>query len=129
MIHRGFDALLRTWPHSPVPKWGEEWGENGGPVGRPKTCTRLGADGAGMNPTRIDDNARSNHEPASATTELPRFLYTQDEAAQMLSISIRLVQDLTAMGRLPCRRIGRAVRYTQDDLRSFVDSLEDQPYG
>lgn len=62
-------------------------------------------------------------------TTLPRRLYTQEEVARMLALSVRTVKELTATGELPCRRIGRAVRYADADLDYFVDALENLPYG
>ena len=35
-----------------------------------------------------------------------------------------LVRQLTTKGEIPCRRIGRLVRYTQADIDAFVDSRE-----
>lgn len=55
---------------------------------------------------------------------VPRALFTADEIAKALSISRTLVRQLTTKGEIPCRRIGRLVRYTQADIDAFVDSRE-----
>lgn len=75
--------------------------------------------------------ARHTPEPKPAQAEnasLPQLLHTQEAAAQMLSLGITTIRELTASGELPCRRIGRAVPYTLADLQFFVDCLENHPY-
>lgn len=41
-------------------------------------------------------------------------------AARLLSVSVRTLANLTARSELPCVRIGRALRYSVEDLRHFV---------
>lgn len=70
----------------------------------------------------------SETDAFSATTgTMPRALYTADEVAQALAISETLVRQLTIDGALPCRRIGRLVRYTQADVEHFVGTKEAHP--
>lgn len=57
-----------------------------------------------------------------------RILYTAEEVADFLAISKTLVRQLTAEGNLPCRRIGRLVRYAWADLEYFVNAKEDHPF-
>lgn len=59
-----------------------------------------------------------------STAELPRALFTAEEVATALAISETLVRQLTLEGALPCRRIGRLVRYAQADIDTFVCSKE-----
>lgn len=59
---------------------------------------------------------------------LPRALFTAEEVAESLSISETLVRQLTLDGHLPCRRIGRLVRYAPSDIDAFVASREDHHY-
>lgn len=59
---------------------------------------------------------------------VPRALFTADEIAKALCISRTLVRQLTTKGEIPCRRIGRLVRYTQADIDAFVDSRENHAY-
>ncbi|WP_390844181.1 helix-turn-helix domain-containing protein [Anatilimnocola floriformis] len=51
---------------------------------------------------------------------MERLLISRKEASVMLSISQRLLWSLTASGVIPCVRLGRAVRYSVDDLRQFI---------
>ena len=66
---------------------------------------------------------------SDTTTPLPRLLYTVPEVAQMLALSVRTVNDLLASGDLPCRRIGRSVRFAQADLDCFIARYENLPYA
>lgn len=59
---------------------------------------------------------------------MPRALYTADEVAEALVISETLVRQLTLDGELPCRRIGRLVRYTIADIEMFIASREEHRY-
>ena len=58
----------------------------------------------------------------------PRALFTAEEVARALSISRSLVRQLTTQGDIPCRRIGRLVRYAQADIDIFVTSREAHGY-
>ena len=42
------------------------------------------------------------------------------EAAAMLAISPRKLWGLTRSGKIPCVRIGSAVRYVEEDLHKFI---------
>lgn len=68
----------------------------------------------------LDSDARS--------VAMPRALYTADEVAEALVISETLVRQLTLDGELPCRRIGRLVRYTIADIEMFIASREEHRY-
>lgn len=74
---------------------------------------------------------------ADVTTTLPDeaalpsdapLLYRVDEAARLLSISRSTLRTLTARGIVPCRRIGRLVRYAPEDLTYFIHTRRDLPY-
>lgn len=65
---------------------------------------------------------------ASEAIATGRALFTADEVADALAISTRLVRQLTTQGDLPCRRIGRLVRYAQGDIDAFVATREAHPY-
>lgn len=54
---------------------------------------------------------------------LPMLLKPK-EAAQALSISLRKLGSLTASGAIRCVRIDRSVRYSPDDLRTYIESLK-----
>ena len=51
----------------------------------------------------------------------PRLL-TSRQTALYLSISERKLWSLTNENRIPCIRIGRAVRYSVTDLNSWIES-------
>ena len=59
---------------------------------------------------------------------MPRALFTAEEVADALVISETLVRQLTLDGELPCRRIGRLVRYTITDIEMFIASREEHRY-
>lgn len=64
------------------------------------------------------------------SADLPEpVLLTLADAARLLSVSLRTVQDRVAAGDLPVVRIGRCVRVRPDQLRAYVDRLtaEQQP--
>lgn len=61
------------------------------------------------------------------TSDSP-MLYRVDEAARLLSISRSMLRALTAQGVVPCRRIGRLVRYAPEDLTYFIHTRRDLPY-
>ena len=66
--------------------------------------------------------------PATTSMGLPRSLFTAEEAAAALSVSETLVRQLTLTGELPCRRIGRLVRYAPADIEAFVKTCDQQGY-
>lgn len=51
---------------------------------------------------------------------LDSLLVDAREAARLLCISDRTLWTMTDRGVIPCIRIGRAVRYSVDDLRSWI---------
>ena len=59
---------------------------------------------------------------------LPRALFTAEEVAKALSVSKTLVRQLTVDGVISCRRIGRLVRYAQDDIDAFIDARDERSY-
>lgn len=62
------------------------------------------------------------------TPEVTQTLFRIEEVAQILAMSKSTVRSLTTQGFLPCRRIGRLVRYAQADIDFFVRSRQDFPY-
>jgi len=55
-----------------------------------------------------------------------RLLVTAREAAEMLGISTRSLWTLTNSKTILSVRIGRAVRYSTDDLKAFIDSAKNE---
>ena len=60
---------------------------------------------------------------------MPRVLFTAEETAQSLAISESLIRQLTLFAELPCKRIGRLVRYTASDLEEFVYRFDSPGYS
>ncbi|UCC99945.1 MAG: helix-turn-helix domain-containing protein [Phycisphaerales bacterium] len=58
---------------------------------------------------------------ASTANRAEQLLLTPREAARTLSVCERTLYGLTKSGDLPCVRIGRAVRYSTNDLRAFIE--------
>jgi excisionase family DNA binding protein len=57
---------------------------------------------------------------------LPALLWTPRQAAQQLAVSPRTLWALTApRGPIPAVRIGRAVRYSADALRAYVEARQE----
>lgn len=65
----------------------------------------------------------------AAGAGLARSLFTAEEVAGALAISETLVRQLTLAGDIPCRRIGRLVRYAPDDIAAFVRTCDEHGYG
>lgn len=72
-------------------------------------------------------SVQENHTRSDSTL-LPRTLFTADEVAVTLALSESLVRQLTLDGSITCRRIGRLVRYTRDDIEAFVARRDERPY-
>jgi len=51
------------------------------------------------------------------------FLWTPDQAAEQLAVSLRTLWSLTAGGELPAVRIRRCVRYRPADVQAYIDRL------
>jgi len=65
------------------------------------------------------------HEVSPSPTAMhPRMLWTAEEVADALAVSVTLVRQLTLEGTLPCRRIGRLVRYATADIEFFIADRE-----
>jgi excisionase family DNA binding protein len=68
-------------------------------------------------------------KPPQRVTVAPedKLLVSREEAAQLLSISVRGVDYLTATGRLLTRRIGGRVLISVADLRKYVRGDHPEP--
>ena len=68
-------------------------------------------------------NGLNRKAPASAAVApIDKFLVSQDEAAQLLSISRRSVEYLVATKKLTTRRIGARALIPIEDVRKFAPS-------
>ena len=62
------------------------------------------------------------------TDTVERMAFTAREVAEMIGVSFDTVRRATAEGLLPCRRLGRSVRYTRADIHSYLDAHRDGGY-
>jgi excisionase family DNA binding protein len=58
--------------------------------------------------------------PQRSDADLPRLLFSQKEAAKILNISVRTLQNLIAAKQLSVRRIGRRVLVHRGELERFA---------
>jgi len=56
------------------------------------------------------------------TTVGERALLTVKQAAAYLNLSTRTLGSLISSGELPVIRVGRSVRFTEEDLRRFIEA-------
>jgi excisionase family DNA binding protein len=56
-----------------------------------------------------------------------KILFTESEAAELLSISKRTLWDLSKDGRIPCVRIGVLKRYRRASLEAWAEREESHP--
>lgn len=52
-------------------------------------------------------------------------VFTAEEVADMLHVSVRTLRRVTTVGTMPCHRIGRAVRYTAD-IGTYLERVADE---
>jgi excisionase family DNA binding protein len=57
---------------------------------------------------------------ASGPAPSPRRLFSVDEAAEHLSVSVRFIRRLVAEWRIRHMKVGRYVRFDRTDLDAFV---------
>lgn len=62
--------------------------------------------------------------PAFTSPECPMRLFTITEAAEVLRIPISWLYERTRHNAIPCRRIGKYVRFTEGDLQEIISSSE-----
>jgi hypothetical protein len=53
-------------------------------------------------------------------------LISRKKTAEALSISVRLLDELTKNRVIPCVRIGRSVKYDVTDLQAFIDTRKSE---
>jgi excisionase family DNA binding protein len=68
----------------------------------------------------VSPEAGRPSELAAPAAPVGALLLTPRQAAAALAVSERTLWGLTKAGKVPCVRLGRAVRYSPDDLRAFV---------
>lgn len=57
-------------------------------------------------------------------TETSKLLYDVKEAASILGLPVSKVRRLAKTGTLGCRRIGKYLRFSEADLRAFVEQVK-----
>ncbi len=62
--------------------------------------------------------------PALTSPECPTPLFTIPEAAEAVRIPISWLYERTRRNAIPCRRIGKHVRFTQQNLIEVIASSE-----
>lgn len=65
-------------------------------------------------------NARTSPMTAETVVNLDRRLLTARDVAVLLCVPVSTIYELTRSGRLPCLRIGRAVRFSKEDLEAHL---------
>ncbi len=60
-------------------------------------------------------------------TQTPEALWTAQQVAAFLQLSLSWVRHATAEGRLPCHRIGHNVRYEPEAVRAWVARSRQAP--
>jgi len=71
-----------------------------------------------------DRQRRINSVPALTSPKCPTRIFTIQEAAKAFRISISWLYERTRRNAIPCRRIGKYVRFTQQDLIEIIASTE-----
>lgn len=67
-------------------------------------------------------NGNGGGASAGDGTEPPMLLRLR-EVAQLLGVSLSMVEELSARGDLPVLRLGKAVRVRRDELTSWLDAI------
>lgn len=65
------------------------------------------------------------HSSAPGLLKSERGLFTVDDVADALRISVRTLRRATTCGTLPCHRLGRAIRYTRNDIDVYLQRVAD----
>lgn len=93
-------------------------------IGSRDAAHEFGVATRGEAPRQVVTETEMPVQPGS----LNRVLLTAEEVARALAVSTTLVRQLTLGGDIPCRRIGRLVRYTPADIESFVHGFDERGY-
>lgn len=74
-----------------------------------------------MLPNTINNAPRRTATKQSATTEPPQLL-TRLEAAKILSMSLRSLENFINARAISVVRLGKSVRVSREELRRFIES-------
>jgi excisionase family DNA binding protein len=58
---------------------------------------------------------------APAKPDLPKLLYTREEAAEILNIPVSSINWQLRKNTLPRRKVAGRIRFTLDDLQQYVE--------
>ena len=84
--------------------------------------------GRSPRPREVEMSHSPDDTPPVQIVAMPRAWFTAEEVASALALSESLIRQLTLHGDLPCRRVGRLIRYTQSDIDAFIESRENHAY-
>jgi excisionase family DNA binding protein len=70
---------------------------------------------------------RRNQCPTTRPSASGLRLFTIQEAADVLRIPISWLYERTRKNEIPCRRLGKYVRFTENDLQEIVLSTAAEP--
>jgi excisionase family DNA binding protein len=81
----------------------------------------------GMAPEELPNSRRNPQTVAQMIAEPPpniggKIFYTVDEAAARLGMKVSWLYERTRRKAIPHRRLGKYVRFTEDDLRAISDA-------
>lgn len=60
--------------------------------------------------------------------DLPKLLYTQAEAAQMLGISVKSFLEIVRRGEIRIVRIGARRKFSMADIQAFIEQQSERVY-
>jgi excisionase family DNA binding protein len=80
---------------------------------------------------RIEEHTGlANQQERTEFSDIGVILVTRSEAARLLSLSVREIDELRRSGQILARRHGRKVLIPVTELRRYADSLpSDEPFG
>ena len=73
---------------------------------------------------RVRDVSAKRGGKDRQTMNEKKLLYNVSEAAERLGLPISKVRQLAKTGALGCRRIGKYLRFAEEDLRAFVEQAK-----
>jgi excisionase family DNA binding protein len=82
--------------------------------------------GDGNFEAEIGDVSAGNHQQVTVLSSQPaligRLFLTVEEAAQRLGVTVGWIYERTRRKTIPHRKLGKFVRFTEEDLRAIVEA-------
>ena len=72
--------------------------------------------------TTTESKPKTPKQAPKRVDVIPPLLLTQEEAANVLRISPRMLWQLTKDGEIKCKKIGGLVRYRHKDIQAWSES-------